>query len=212
MSVPPQKPAVSRGKLAVVALLAIALVAVWGPQLLSSGEPPLALQPTAPIAPTQSHRPVGIPRPHAAGPIAAANGSVGSPPVAKPVRVRDRAPAITVAQAAEHDPFRLPPWSPEAIERATAAEAVATAEAVDPVTGAPVAEQVDPQQRLEELQKSGVGMILVSKGRRSATIGDRTVREGDEINGFRVVEITATEVLLSPSVNGAPVEGPRDAP
>jgi hypothetical protein len=211
MNAAAKKPGVSRAKLALVALLSIALAAVWGPQLMSIGEPPLALQGVPPLATGTLAPRLPAPRPLSRT-LASPHGLRPRPAIDKPAPTRERTSAISVAEAVKCDPFRLPDWSPEAIERASAAAALAADDAIDPLVGEAPPEEVDPKQRLEELRRSGVGMILVSRGGRSATIGDRTVREGDEIDGFRVVEITPSAVLLSPNTPRKPTQEPRDAP
>ena len=53
-------------------------------------------------------------------------------------------------------------------------------------------------------------MILESNGQQVAAIGDRLVRVGDEIDGFRVAKISSDGVLLQPIEVPGPDEGQRE--
>lgn len=53
------------------------------------------------------------------------------------------------------------------------------------------------EQMLSELRRDGIQMIVVSGQQSVATIGAQQVRVGDVLNGFRVVEIGASGVVLT---------------
>ncbi|MGL4514580.1 MAG: hypothetical protein ACRCT8_15940 [Lacipirellulaceae bacterium] len=227
MAVTPPTDRPSPAKLALVGVLALALIGVWGPQLFSSGEPAVGLRDTpaepSPAAPPGARAPAtqhghSAPR-HSSSAAASARNprpseteapNDGKLPAAK--RAKETAFTITLAKASRHDPFGLPEWSPEAILRRKETLAQEVEESGGVLAGGDSVETIDPKLRLEELKSSGVGMILVSASGRSATIGDRTVREGDEIDGFRVVEITATAVMLTPATSRGPAKEASGAP
>ncbi|QDV74257.1 hypothetical protein [Botrimarina mediterranea] len=180
------------GRAAIVAVLAIALVAVWGPQLFSSSdeEPALAaITPTKPKPAVVKAQAVKV-QPTRANQTA--NAEAVSSTLA-PASLEKRAlPKFTASEASEHDPFAAPAWSPAAVSlMARTAEGDASANAT---------------QRFEAIRSQGVAMILVSPEGRAAQLGDRTVRVGDQIDGFEVIDITPTGVVFMPAAK-RPVEG-----
>jgi len=98
-------------------------------------------------------------------------------------------PEISLAQAVAHNPFAEPPWAcakpPE-----------------QPPEPEPTADDVDlalaTEQAFEELRQQGVRAIMISDGQRIAVVGSRHVRVGDEMDGWRVLEISADGVILAP--------------
>lgn len=175
------------GRAAIMAVLALALVAVWGPQLFSSGnsEPVIAVAtPPKPKPATAVARPaVSLPT---AKPLTASTATAPKPP-------KERAlPKFTASEAGAYDPFAAPAWSPAAVSLAAGSGVgVSTADAED---------------RFKAIRSRGVAMILVSPDGKAAQLGDRTVRIGDQIDGFEVIDITPTGVVFMPA-GSRPVEG-----
>ncbi|MEN0109446.1 MAG: hypothetical protein AAF805_01870 [Planctomycetota bacterium] len=164
---------------AIMAALAIGLSVVWGPQLAAF----LPRGGNAP--PIADHAPARV-----ATPVA----SSANKPARKAGPTEDRPlPQISLAEATRHDPFSALAWAP-ARDRERIASSVASPDEV--------------AQRFEALKQTGVAMLLVSDGGRAARIGDRTLRPGDEIEGFRVVEIDAGGVVFEPAPPSANDGGP----
>ncbi len=170
------------GRAAIMAVLALALGVIWGPQLLSSGvdrpavsaAPPRTAEPTA--SPVQA--PLALP-------------AIAGEKEAK----RQSLPQISAEEAGAYDPFAPPSWSPAAVSL-LAGDA---AGAID-----------NTAERFQAIRSRGVAMILVSPDGNAAQLGDRTLRVGDSIDGFEVVDITAEGVVFKPAtasttrgVNGA---------
>ncbi|MEO0529822.1 MAG: hypothetical protein AAF266_04505 [Planctomycetota bacterium] len=165
-------------KAALMAVLAIGLVVVWGPALSGLLGGKQATTPTVAVAtPTPT-------RPRVAPATGSATRKPGTPAEGITKRKRPR-PTITVAEAAAYDPFAPPAWSPSSTQVAAIER-----EAVEPS---------ELESRFGTLRKSGVAMILVSSDGQAAQVGDRTLRVGDTIDGFQVVEINADGVTFEPA-------------
>lgn len=175
------------GRAAIMAVLALALVAVWGPQLVSSGDGPPAISvvtPTKPAPATTVARPaLSLPttKPQTA--------STATAP--KPAKKR-AIPKFTASEAGAYDPFAAPAWSPAAVSLLAGSEAGGS--------------NADAEDRFEAIRSRGVAMILVSPDGKAAQLGDRTVRVGDQIDGFEVIDITPTGVVFMPA-GARPAEG-----
>lgn len=179
-------------KAGAIGVLLLVLAAVWGPQLVSldggsdvprranNSEP----KPLASLAVESDTRATSASR-EDTNPVEKAET-----PSRIPARV------YTVVEASSYDPFEVPGWAPQPARRA-AGESTASGD-------------TDRLARIAELQETGVAMILVSDGQQVATIGDLVVRLGDEIEGYRVVEISSEGVLLHPTNAAAPTRAPRD--
>jgi hypothetical protein len=103
-----------------------------------------------------------------------------------------------VASVVEYDPFARPAIfpKPQVAEAAGGNEKdlVAAAAAEDERKRAETEAQL--QRRLEELQKQGVHVIVRQHDKYIAMIGDRTVKVGDNIEGFTVTEIGPNGVRI----------------
>ena len=178
-------------KAGAIGVLLLVLAAVWGPQLVSfgggSGVPRLANnsepKPLASLAAESDTRTTSALR----------EETKSSEKAETPSRIPAR--VYTVFEASSYDPFEVPGWAPQPARRA-AAESTASGD-------------TDRLARIAELQETGVAMILVSDSQKVATIGDLVVRLGDEIEGYRVVEISSDGVLLQPTNAAAPKRAPR---
>jgi hypothetical protein len=96
-----------------------------------------------------------------------------------------------LAEVIAYDPFALPPEFPQPPRAVLDPELAAGG---DDSTAAFNAQQLTDaveqmQQRLAELQQRGVHVIVNLRDEYVAMIGDRTIRVGDEINGFVVTAI-----------------------
>ena len=102
-------------------------------------------------------------------------------------------PRIERTEALMHDPFQLPK------------RLVLTGRDTQPEEGrveaAAVAQEIARHHheiaRIESLRARGVDMVLMSSRGCVASLGDITVREGDLIDGLRVVEIHSGGIVLS---------------
>lgn len=169
-----------------MAALAIGLVVVWGPALKQIIGGMSGTQATA------------SPRLAVAEPTLRSTTKKSKPD--KPRVASSRSlprervrPTITVVEAGAYDPFAPPAWSPSSRQVAQTEQA-----------------NVEPSElesRFGSLRQTGVAMILVSSDGRAAQVGDRTLRVGDTIDGFEVIEINADGVTFKP----APPEPEGDA-
>lgn len=183
MTAPPRKLGLTPAKGALMALLAIGLCVVWGPQLASLG--------SEEAPPTTRRRPPGV---------AAASKRTPRRGVAKPATTptkprlqsesKPKKPTaeIGLADAVSYDPFAPPAWSPDA-RRSAAASGVS----------AGVATQTELEERFETVRSSGVAMILVSDTGQAVQIGGKTLRVGDQLEGFEIVKISPAGVVFQPA-------------
>ena len=180
MSAAKKKTGLTPAKGAPIAVLVVVFGVVWIPQLVSlggeSGPDRVAAKRDrkAPSAPKR------IPMP----------STKKTQPEELDRRVKREPVVIDLASALEHDPFAPPAWSPEAARRAQLAEGT---------LGAPD----EIEARVSELRNSGVAMVLVSEKGRAASINGQTIHVGDELDGFRVIEINATGIVVEPTARGA---------
>ena len=176
-------------KACAIAVLGLVFAIVWGPQLLPmiDGPSPASAgqSSTAPNSVASTGRP---PRSETI--------TGGSPPVSPADTARNMPQReFTLTEAIAHDPFEVPAWAP--VSKRVASNAA-------PASG------TDQLTRIEKLRQTGVAMVLVSNRQQVAAIGDRLVRLGDEIDGFRVVEISSEGVLLQPTNDDSTPKEPRD--
>jgi len=170
------------GRAAIMAVLALALGVVWGPQLLPSKPELPVVKAAAPRPAESTARPVQTPL--ALPAIAGEKDSL-----------RQGLPQISAEEAGAYDPFAPPSWSPAAVS-------LFAGDAAGPTDNA--------AERFQAIRSRGVAMILVSPDGAAAQLGDQTLRVGDSIDGFEVVDITAEGVVFKPAptntkggVNGA---------
>lgn len=172
----------AKPKIALVSVLAMVLAGVWGRVLIGGGK--------------HSGR-SSIETRRKTGPVAA--------PVAETAREQpNRRPAaewaeVPLAEAVLNDPFAKPAW----------------AAPPKPAPGRATPEASPPSGRAaakENLRARGASMILVGAGGKIAVVGDREVRVGDTIDGFEVLDITTTGVILSDTRTNARSEAASGAP
>jgi hypothetical protein len=175
------------GRAAIMAVLALVLVAVWGPQFFSSDDSVPAIAVVTPPKPTPAKT---VAPPIKAIPIAKSHAA-STTTAPKPLKKR-ALPKFTASEAGAYDPFAAPAWSPAAVSL---------------VAGSGVGiSNADAEDRFKAIRSRGVAMILVSPDGKAAQLGDRTVRIGDQIDGFEVIDITPTGVVFMPA-GSRPAEG-----
>ena len=162
----------SRGKLALVGVLSIVLVVVIVVQLPDS-------QPTGQSAKTKE--------------IATSQAPQGETKVVAQT-VSDEQdpprewPKLSLDVIADADPFAWPTWYQAAASSGPLSEPNDRTEAQT---------EVADKQKLEDLQKTGAAIVLITGDARIATIGDKRLRVGDRIEGYEVSEITSKGVILT---------------
>ena len=167
------KSAVTPGKLAMIAGLAVLLVIVLVVQL----------QPSGPAAPGEKIS--ARPKPRGGSNAVTTNAAAVTTKRAKwPVLSRD--------EVQQHNPFHVSALLAPTTSRADADQAgdARTAEAEDD-EAARLREEL-----LAELRGNGVNLIVLSEDGQVAKIGEKRIRVGDIIRGFRVVQIAADGIEL----------------
>lgn len=164
------------GKLLLVAMLAIVLVAAWMYQVGGSstaGTPP---------GPRETRRKPGLPE---KPPVAGAQGGAERCETAV---VRK----ISLEEALRHDPFAL---------AGPLAQTVAAATAESKNSGKPLGEVDDPERRVKQaisaVRSKGVKMVVLGRDENLALVGDRPVRVGEMLEGLQVTSITPQGITLS---------------
>jgi hypothetical protein len=184
-----QQIGLTRGKAALIGVLAVALVGVVYRQYGGSD----AGQKSASSATTNQQSPALSPLPAAGSPLAA-----GGPPVDAGVQValaefdQTKWQSPDLKKVIAYDPFALPSTFPQPV-RAVLDPTLATAGG-DASSAALAAQQLadavaQMQSQLADLQQRGVHVIVNLNDEYVAMIGDRTIHVGDEINGFIVTAI-----------------------
>ena len=166
----------SRGKLALVGLLAVVLVVVIVAQLPSSNSDDL---PTAPVS--------MMPEPEAAAESASAPSSSEKTSV-EPSR---KWPELSMDTIVAFDPLAAPSW----YLAATHVEQSNENEQDDPTLAS--AEDRASSAALKALQQAGTTIVLMANGEKIATIGEQQFRIGDRIEGYLVSDITDQGVILT---------------
>jgi hypothetical protein len=102
-----------------------------------------------------------------------------------------------LAAVVSFDPFALPQAFPQPARAVFDPSLAAEGTSAEAFQAQQLAEALEQMQRqLEELQQRGVHVIVDLRDERVAMIGDRTVRVGDEINGFIVTAIEPDGVCV----------------
>ena len=189
----------TRGKAAIVAVLAVTLVVViyvkYGPS--TTADFPVSLVARSRRGPKAVNRAAG------ASPQATQLLEAGAAPFLSTPLDDSRWKSPELATVLAYDPFALPPGFPQppqgpgmaqgAQEAAIASDADAAADQM--------AEAIESMQmELEELQQRGVQIILRGRDQYVAMIGDRTIHVGDEISGFTVTAIEPDHVRVERKV------------
>lgn len=174
----------SRGKLALVGVLAVVLVVVVVMQLPGTSD--VGDVPTASVTEMPGRQGEG----DAANP-ANRNSNPPAPqststPGEKPPRVW---PELSMEEILACDPLAAPAWYLAAIQPEQSKE-----HAKGRTNETPKDSLV-----LAELQQTGATIVLIADGQRIATIGERQIHIGDRIEGYQVSDITDQGVILTKS-------------
>ena len=162
-----RKTGATPGKLLVAAVLAVVLIVVVVVQSGDDDDP--AIQPRAV---RKAARPV------ANKPVAAPSSAEAAETAVAETRVW---PEFSRELVAQHDPFRLP----QPLQSARTLSAADAADGSSRQAGV-----------LDELRREGVAFVVLSDSERVAMIGDRQVKVGDVLEGFRVAEINSDGIVL----------------
>lgn len=158
-----------RLKIGAVGALALTLIGVWAPVLMGSGA-------------------------GGAAPEQAASSPSG-----------DSRPRITDAEPASDSAVKVEPWPDMTLEQATAFDPLAEPQWVARLRVALQKSQSktgsnsqlpDPDQTLRSLREEGASMVMIAGSQKSAIVGKKTLRIGDLVNGFPVVDIDSSGVQL----------------
>jgi hypothetical protein len=167
------------GRLGVVAILAVALVAVVLLELGDSSTPASASQNLNNVRQK--------PRLAEKTSTPASAAKTAMPPSDAPPR-----PKVPLEEAIQHDPFALAP----ALAKLAAAQSAASSK-----TRAPHGQADERSQRIKQavtaLRNKGVQMVVLGKGEKLAILGDRPIRVGDVVEGLQVIAITPRGITLS---------------
>jgi hypothetical protein len=169
----------SRGKLALMGVLAVVLVVVIVVQL--SGTSDVDNVPTASVTDMpgwEGHANAAKPESNPPAPKPA--------PAEKPPR---EWPELSMKEILACDPLAAPAWYLAAIQPEQSQE-----QADGTNRGTP-----DDSLVLAELQQAGATIVLIANGQRIATIGERQIHVGDRIEGYQVSDITDEGVILTKS-------------
>lgn len=182
---------VTPGKLALIGVLAVVFAGVLYLQFATTKKP----APVAALAPT--------PVTHAATIAAAASRQVAAQTPAS-----ERKKTLTVgnwhspqlASVVSYDPFALPaafpkPPTPEEAALAQSAAATSSEDAAEDAAEMAAA-RAQAESDLVQLKQMGVKAIIERDNKLVAIVGDKTVRVGDEIHGFRVIAIKGNDVWV----------------
>jgi hypothetical protein len=180
-----QRAGVTRGKMLFVAVLAVVLVTVIVVQLGGSA--------AGSVTPRRQAKEKDS-RAAGRGVATSEQGAAQKDADRNPAPPRKPWPRIPLAEILDHDPLTIPPWlappSPAAAE---------SAKSSDP-------EKDAQRQRLlawDKLRGQGVGLVLITPDGPVATVGDRQVRVGDVIDGFRVEKIDGQGLVLADPKEGS---------
>lgn len=171
----------TKGKLVLIAVLAVVFVSVIVLQFTGTEEPPVP-QENADASDRSDTRPTE-------------NGTSvpTSPPDKGDVPKQDRQwPKIALEEVLQHDPFALPA---ALLPPARPSSANTAHEVPDKVRRQELQRQ--REQALAAIREQGVQMVFLGKDGQVAIIGDRRVRIGDLFEGFRVTDIGSDGVTLS---------------
>jgi hypothetical protein len=199
-----QRIGLTRGKAALIGVLAAALVGVvyvqYGPSEDDDAPPAdVAYSPPPPHAPQAPHVSTPITQPSNESPLATDRTVLA----AAFDQTRWKPPEL--AQVVAYDPFALPNAFPQPAQafREASGAADGSLDVADAASDADrLAEAIAQfQTELESLQQRGVQVIVRQRDQYVAMIGDRTVHVGDEINGFTVTAIDPDGVRVERKIS-----------
>jgi hypothetical protein len=198
-----QKIGLTRGKAALIGVLAAALIGVvyvqYGPSEEGEAPPADAAYSPPPHAPQAPGLASPLTQPAGESPQATDRTVLA----AAFDQTRWKPPEL--AQVVAYDPFALPSGFPQPAQAFHEAGAAAdgSLDAADAASDADrLAEAIAQlQTELESLQQRGVQVIVRQRDQYVALIGDRTVHVGDEINGFTVTAIDPDGVRVERKIS-----------
>lgn len=177
-SVPMQTPGVTRQQIVLIGALGLIMAAVLAYQFGLFGGTDLAEETPAASKPQPA-------------PVAAAVASATKPSPA-PAPALPSWPKVSGEAAAAYDPFALPDWLARKIAE--------TQRLKEEQQSQPDAGQQASMAAVTALKDRGASALLRGEnGFAAAVVGNRVVKVGDEIEGFRVVAIDPDGLLLEPS-------------
>jgi len=196
---------VSRGKLALIAVLAVILVTVIVMQIPGSGTAPQNTarrqprtpkrQPVTSVKPVQQRR---APRPAPAGRVALPVIPRRTVVTSVPPGESSEPGEIVSATAAPDNPLKAvlsyDPFAPPEIAQSAGEIKPIKAGAVDDRENSPTS--TNDAALLEELRTVGVSLVIIHGDERIARMGPRVLRVGDELGGLIVEEINSEGVVL----------------
>ncbi|HYO25645.1 MAG TPA: hypothetical protein VEQ85_11940 [Lacipirellulaceae bacterium] len=171
--VPPNRIGATRGKLALVAILAVVLAYVVASNFRGSAEEPFVAPEAAAPSENIASLPGGEPR---RAPASNIQSPFGEFAVDRPWKT----PPLD--QLAGFDPLALPSWK------------AAPAEAAEENPAAP---------SLDDIQQADSAIIFVTGNERVARIGDQDYHVGDHVGRLEVKDISSAGIVLSEPVGDA---------
>ncbi len=184
-----EKAGATKGKLALVAVLAVVLVIVVAGQL---GGGSTTADVKRPGATSES--------PATPGRVAVVQPSQESSPASAVANDAPAWPDLSLEDIVRHDPLAVPAWFQTVVPDNDPTEAEERAFAEERLAAAAAAE-AERQQRnaivLEELRQQGAQIVVLAGNDKVAAIGERWVRVGDRIEQFEITDITRGGVVLS---------------
>ena len=160
--------AVSPRQMVLIGVLGVILIGVIAYEFLPSSAESVTLTPRRSVA---------------SGTSVAASGTV-------PATLAPEWPSISVETVVSHNPFRLDArWLAPPVEEVLPEAADTDPHPSEPLAAKPV---------LSPVVHERVSWVLLQKGHEMAGLGDRTVRVGDIVSGYRVSAITADGIVLVP--------------
>lgn len=179
---------VSPGKLALVGVLAIVLIAVIVVQLPAdlTASPQDITDSSAERSQLSPQSPSNV-REIRADIINVATASTNQEPTEQPIRTW---PKLSMDRILTYDPMAIPEWF------------AAVRDVAPPVDDASrLSAEAERQQRneqvLSQLRDQGAKAVVFSGNDKRATIGNQSVRVGETIEGFKIIDITHKGVVLT---------------
>ena len=183
-----QRTGATPGKLALVAVLAVVLVGVIVMQLPDRTAPALAGRSTQ----TPSRSDPTSRRPAQVKATDSASSSQSDPNTDRLKTTEQTVPRnwpdFPMATIVAHDPLAAPEWVIAAQQHGVSAR--------DMEPNA-IAKSKRNADALSMLRKQGAKVVVISGSEKRASIGEQSVRIGETIEGFRIIDITKQGVVLT---------------
>ena len=181
----PNRPFATPRQLAMIAVLGVVLAAVLIAQFGGASSAP---EPGVPAAGSSGASGAASGLSGAASPAASAGAAAPAP--AGSGGASQAWPRLDAQAAAAYDPFAVP---------APMVRKLASGQQASHGTKPGQADPRKAEAALASLRSKGISAVLRNQRGAVAVIGNREVRVGDVIEGYRVVSIEADGVLLAPS-------------